>query len=406
LRYSNDTVAQPNVDASLKASIDKHESYIKADPHNAPLWVALGDLYHRAGRFEEAIASFERSLMEAPQASAAKSRIASVQISQHRFPEAEAMLRELLREEPQSAALAYNLGLAQFYQDKWREAQASFDRALSLGLKSRDSYAYLTRSLHHLGRTREAIESCEQWLAQSPDDQARAYLSLLEMDEGNMARAHELAQEVLARDPENLNASTVAGSYSVEQQDMDAAERFFNNVLRREPDSGRAWLGMGLVHLYQQKHAEAVAALEKAVQLMPAHAGTVVALGWARLAARDARGAERTFREAVAVDRNFAEAHGGLASALALQGRVDEARQAVRHARGLDRANFGGRFAQAVLLVIHGKKERAQELLANVLQQAPAKGAQPLIEHLRVYGAKQLSKAPPPRSGAPDGGRR
>ena len=391
--------AQP-LDESLRQSIEKHEAFIRADPRNAPLWMALGDLYHRAGRFEEAVASFERSLLEAPQSPAAKSRIASVLISQHRFAEAEALLAGLLQAEPQSAALAYNLGLAQFYQDKWREAQRSFDRALSLGLKTPDGFAYLTRSLHHLGRTREAIASCEQWLARAPDDQTRSYLALLEMDDGNMARAHELAQEVLARDPENLHASTVAGSYSVEQQDMEGAERFFHNVLRRQRDNGRAWLGLGLVRLYQQKHAEAIEALEEAVRLMPDNSGTIVALGWAKLAGRDARAAERTFRQAVAVDRSFAEAHGGLASALAFQSRVDEARQAMRVAQGLDRANFGGRFAQSILLKIGGRDEIAKELLARLLQQAPAPDAKPLIEHLRVYGARQLSKTPPPRSGS------
>ena len=83
------------MDASLQASIEKHESYIRADPGNALLWVTLGDLYHRAGRFEEAVASFERSQIESPEAAAAKSRIASVRISQHRFAEAEAILDEL-----------------------------------------------------------------------------------------------------------------------------------------------------------------------------------------------------------------------------------------------------------------------------------------------------------------------
>src|SRR5262249_12411419 len=160
-----------------------------------------------AGRLEEALASFERSQIESADAPAAKSRIASIRISQHRFAEAESILRGLLETEPGSAALLYNLGLAQFYQDKWREAQGSFERALALGLKTRDNLAYLTRSLHHLGKMREAIGSCEQWLAQAPGDDARAYLALLEMDEGNMARAHELAQDVLVRDPENLHAS-------------------------------------------------------------------------------------------------------------------------------------------------------------------------------------------------------
>jgi len=387
---------------SLELSIAKHESYVKADPHNALLWLALGDLYHRAARFEEAVAAFERCLVESPRHSAARSRIASVRISQHRFSEAEAILLELVGEEPDQAPLLYNLGLAQFYQDKWREAQENFDRALSLGLKTRDNLAYLTRSLHRLGKMREAIESGSRWAAEAQDDASKAYLALLEMDDGNMPRARELAQEVLARDPENLHASAVAGAWSVERQDMEAAERFFNNVLRREPENPRAWLGMGLVQLYQQKHAEAIAALEKAVSLMPDNSGTIVTLGWARLAAKDARGAERTFRQAVAVDRNFAEAHGGLASTLALQARVDEAQQEVRVALRLDRAGFGASFARAVLLKIRGKEELAKELLAKVLQQAPAEGAQPLIEHLRIYGAKQLPKAPPSRSGASD----
>src|SRR5712671_1919122 len=106
---------------ALQQSIGKYESYIKADSSNPLLWVALGDLYHRAGRFEEAVASFERSEIESPRGSAAKSRIAAVRISQHRFAEAEAILRELLEAEPQDAALLYNLGLAQFYQDRWPE---------------------------------------------------------------------------------------------------------------------------------------------------------------------------------------------------------------------------------------------------------------------------------------------
>ena len=387
---------------SLELSIAQHESYVKADPHNALLWLALGDLYHRAARFEEAVAAFERCLVESPQHSAARSRIASVRISQHRFSEAEAILLELVGEEPDQAPLLYNLGLAQFYQDKWREAQENFDRALSLGLKTRDNLAYLTRSLHRLGKMREAIESGSRWAAEAQDDASKAYLALLEMDDGNMPRARELAQEVLARDPENLHASAVAGAYSIEQQDMEAAERFFDNVLRREPENPRAWLGVGLVQLYQQKHAEAIAALEKAVSLMPDNSGTIVTLGWARLAAKDARGAERTFRQAVAVDRNFAEAHGGLASTLALQVRVDEAQQEVRVAHRLDPASFGASFARAVLLKIRGKEELAKELLAKVLQQAPAEGAQPLIEQLRIYGAKQLPKTPPSRSGASD----
>src|ERR1044072_4410042 len=245
------------MESSLQTSIEKHESYIKADPHNALLWVAMGDLYHRAGRLEEALASFERSQLEAPESPAAKSRIASVRISQHRFAEAESILRELAGAQPDSAALLYNLGLTQFYQDKWREAQAGFAWGLARGV--------------HTGAE---IASRDRRRPQPPADHGRAYLALLEMDDGNLARAQELAQDVLARDPENLHASAVGGSNWVGKQDRGAAGRFFGRILERQPQNGRAWLGMGLVRLYQQKHADAITALDEAGRLMPDNSGT------------------------------------------------------------------------------------------------------------------------------------
>jgi tetratricopeptide (TPR) repeat protein len=388
--------------AELESAIKKYESYVQADPHNGLLWLTLGDSYHRASRFDEAIACFERCLLEDPQQAGARSRIALVRISQHQFTEAANILSALLEAEPENTSLLYNLGLALFYQDQWQEAKEQFSKALALGLKSTDTLAYLTRSLHHLGQTREAIEFCTQWLAEAQDDASKAHLSLLEMDDGNMPRARELAQQVLVSDPDNIEAGIVVGTSSVEQQEMEIAERFFSRILQRQPNNPRAWLGLGIIHLYQQKHSESIAALEKAVSLMPNNSGTIVALGWARLSARDTRGAEKTFRQSIDVDHNFAEAHGGLASALALQARVDEAHAAIRIAKRLDPANFGGHFASTIILKIHGKNELATKQLAHLLEQSPAPGAPSLIEHLRLYGAKQMQKSPPVRSGTPD----
>jgi tetratricopeptide (TPR) repeat protein len=384
--------------AELEGAIRKYESYVKTDPHNGHLWLTLGDFYHRASRLDDAIACYERCQLEDPQQLAARSRIALVRISQHRFAEAATLLSALLEAEPDNTSLLYNLGLALFYQDQWQEAKDLFSKALTHGLKSTDTLAYLTRCLHHLGETREAIEFCTQWLALAQDDSSKAALALLEMDDGNMPRARELAQQVLARDPDNVEASIVAGTSSVEQQEMENAERFFSRILQRQPDNPRAWLGIGIIHLYQQKHSAAIAALEKAVSLMPGNSGTIVALGWARLSARDIRGAEKTFRQALAVDHNFAESHGGLATTLALQARVDEAHAAIRIASRLDPANFGGHFASIIILKIRGRNELATKQLTRLLEQAPVPGTPSLIEHLRVFGTRQMQKSPPVRS--------
>ena len=391
--------------AELDGAIKKYESYVRADPHNGLLWLALGDSYHRVSRFDEAIASYERCLQEDPQQRGARSSIALVRISQHRFAEAASLFSALLLDEPDNTSLLYNLGLALFYQDQWQAAREQFSKTLSQGLKSTDVLAYLTRCLHHLGETREAIEFCTQWLALAQDDTSKATLSLLEMDDGNMPRARELAQQVLARDPDNVDASIVAGTSSVERQEMENAERFFRRILARQPDNPRAWLGIGIIHLYQQKHSEAITALEKAVHLMPRNAGTIVALGWARLSARDLRGAEKTFRQALDVDHNFAESHGGLATALALQARVEEAHAAIRLANRLDPANFGGHFASIIILKIRGRNELATQQLTKLLEQAPVPGTPSLMEHLRMFGTRQMQKSPPAGRHPPHGPR-
>lgn len=378
----------------LEQALERYQAYLKADPNNLLLWLHAGDLYHRAGRFDQATDCYQRCLHLAPGEIAARSRLASVMISQHRFPEAERALKELIDGGEADPALSYNLGLALFYQNHWQQACDHLNAALAKGLKTASVYIYLTRALHHLGRMEAALEACGRWVELANDADSKGYLALLEMDQGNGARALALAQEVLKEHPDQINAGLVAANAAVEQQEMPEGRRQFLAIIEKEPNHGRAWLGLGLIYLYERGYSQAIEALEKASRLMPDNPGTIVALAWARLAAKDAAGAEATFHHAIRADRNFAESHGGLASALALQGKVDRAKEAIKIAQRLDPACFGAAFANTILLKIAGKDARAKELLAKLLQQAPAPDAPALIEHLLTY-AKKNPLTPP-----------
>lgn len=379
----------------LEQALGRYEGYLKADPDNPLLWLHAGDLYHRAGRFDRAIDCYERCLRLAPQQSAARSRLALVMISQHRFAEAEQVLKQLIDTGEADPALSYNLGLALFYQERWQEACDWFTTALDKGLNTASVHAYLTRALHHLGRMDAALEACALWTAAANDADSKGYLALLEMDQGNAARAQALAQEVLKENPDQINAGLVAANAAVEQQDMGYARQQFFAIIRKEPAHGRAWLGLGLIYLYEREYPQAIDALEKASRLMPDNAGTIVALAWTRLAAKDAAGAEATFRHAIRADRNFAESHGGLASVFALQSKIDLAKEEIKIAQRLDPSCFGAAFANSILLKISGKDEHAKELLAKLLQQAPVSGAPALIDHLLAY-AKNRPPGPRP----------
>jgi tetratricopeptide (TPR) repeat protein len=378
--------------AEVEESIRRYEGFAKLDPENPSILMNLGDLYHRAGRLEDALTCYRRCVGSTQHAAAARSRIASVEITAHRFDAAERQLQPLVEAEGDNTALLYNLALSQAHQEKWADAQSNLSRAIALGLDTTDAYRYLAQVLHHLGRMPEAIEACNKWLERARDTASEGYLALLEMDEDNMARAQALAREVLAKDPDDANAAVVVGTWSLEQQEMEQAEPLFDRLTQRQPENPRGWLGLGLVRMYQGKHADSIPALTRATELMPENPGTIVALGWAHLASRDAPAAQRVFERAVEVSRSFGEAYGGLASALVMQGRLDEAEAKIELALRLDRNGFGAQFARSVLLQVRGNKDAAAKLMARILEQRPRPDAKSLLEYLQVYGAKQLKQ--------------
>ncbi len=372
----------------IHSAITRYESYVRADAQNPLLWLNLGELYHRVSRHDEAIACFERCLNDHPQFSGARGHLARVFISQHRFTDAEKVLEGILASGDQDPNLLYNLGLSVYYQRRWPEAEVYFLRAQQAGVTTPDCYAYLARCRHYAGDLQQAVKLCQQWIDTARDAQSLGYMALLQMDQGDMENAHRIARQVLAESPDNTHASIVAGTASIEAQEIESACSHFEQVLAREPDNARAWLGVGLARLYQQRHKEAVVALDKAAQLIPDSVGIAVTLGWAQLSSRDANTAERTFRRAVDIDRNFAEAHGGLAAALALQARVDEAQQAIRRAQRLDARGFGAAFARTVVLKLQGQHQAATDLLAGVLQQSPKPDGKTLLQQLELFTRK------------------
>ncbi len=375
----------------LEIAVNRYESYIKADPDNHLLWLELGDLYHRLSRFEDALASFEKTLALLPGLPAARSRVALVHISQHRFEQAEGELRQLVNEGHTEPELFHNLGLALYYQERWEDAKEYFTAADSSGLKAPSNFAYLARCLHHAGDMKQAIAVCQQWTASTDDPASLGYLSLLYFENEDRAEASEFAARALQNDPSNIDAAIVVGTLAMEQQDVATARVHFSSVLEKEPQSGRAWLGLGMAHLYNQEHTQGIKALEEAQKRMPKHSGTIVALGWAKLSQQDAKGAEQSFRESVKVDSTFAEAHGGLAAALLFQNRREAAKEEMKTSFRLDKNNFGGLYTKSILLKLEGSGELATRLVAGALEQTPPGGNKPLVEYVRTFAQQKNS---------------
>lgn len=103
------------------------------------------------------------------------------------------------------------------------------------------------------------------------------------------------------------------------------------------------------------------------MKLMPSYVGGWHMLAWSQMLRKDLSAAERSFNQALALDRNFAETHGGLAAIDAMKGDTDSARQRLSIARRLDPHCMSAQFAAALLEDPTLKGAGAQRIMQEAL---------------------------------------
>jgi tetratricopeptide (TPR) repeat protein len=367
----------------IQEQIEQLKSFAAADPDNALIWISLGDLYYRAGQLGEAQRAFERAAKAEPGNTVAQGRLARLKIAAHDFAGAEALLRELIAAGENDPAFRYNLGIALLHLHRYEEALGEIND-IAGNVDAADLDLYRAQAHHQLGDNEASVRFARSWAKSNPGPGAEGYLSLLEFDAGQTDQARPRAQAVLEAEPENPDASVVIGTWRMEQQDIDEAEELFSNVTRLEPENMRGWLGSGLAALYRRDFPKAIELLERAQGCQPDNVGAVTTLGWAHLLHDDTECAEAVFREAIDIDRNFGEAHGGLAIVLTTLGRDGEAQDEIRRARGLDPVGFGYRIAESLMLRSSGEEEAANRKMRALLEESVVPGGPSLLESLQI----------------------
>ena len=379
----------------LAQKIDRYQRYLEADPRNATLWVAYGDVLHHAGLLDRAETAYRSCLALEPDSAVAASRLASVEISRQNFAGAEQILQQLIDGGEHDSAVLLNLALALYYQRRFAEALSRLEplTAAEGSIGAQAAY-YLISCLHNLLREDEAIERGQVLLARFPGPRLRGYLSLVLLDAQRATEAYELARQALREDPENTDASAVLATHALEEQRIADADRLLRLVATREPTNVRAWQGMALGALHRGDHEAALGHLKQAIATDPANLASYITLGWVHMTRHDYAAADRAFRDGIAIDRTEAELHGGLACALVFQREFDAAKREISVALKLNPHSFGALFARSILLQLGGKPELATKLVSQILQRSMRPDAPTPLDSLLDYW-KQRSRSGP-----------
>jgi tetratricopeptide (TPR) repeat protein len=183
------------------------------------------------------------------------------------------------------------------------------------------------------------------------------------MDDDN----YELARYYALQAKGGTEALTSQGLISLNDDAPETAIALFDRALSENPGAARAWLGKGLSLLAIGDAEAAVSCLDKGATIFEDHLGSWIALGWTHFIRQDIVAARHSFEQAMMLDDNFAETHGGLAVLDIMDGNIDSARRRTDVALRLDKQCFGGILARTFLLEIDGKPELASKIREHAM---------------------------------------
>lgn len=270
----------------------------------------------------------------------------------------------LLAEHPDDPGLRFNLAWALALTKDYAGAGALLDDRLTAALPQ--AALLDVQLLHDAGAFEQGAERARVHIANHPDyPPLLAAVSVLALD----VEDQELARHCAVMGGAHPDALTTLGTLTLGDMDHAGAQGLFERALATDPESPRAWIGLGLARLAAGDGAAAGPMLDKGAGLFGDHLGSWIAAGWAYLLAGDYERARERFEHARQIDPAFAESHGSLAVMDILAGDGEGAGRRVEIASRLDRESFSTAFAQALLLSAAGDTKKAERIVALALKQ-------------------------------------
>jgi tetratricopeptide (TPR) repeat protein len=333
------------------AALDQFKAIVEADPHDAPSYLRMAELYRRTGNFDNALEALKKAESEVQDSLEVPYNIAVVYQAQGKYDEAVQTLQSLLKK-TEKADGKYTAGeknnravfierLGSVYRDQnktalavetfrqmldlgddsanrayqqiidtyrdardWKSATAAAQEAVNRLPKDRGLKMVLAGQLADMGQPDAAIEQTKSLLKGGPEDRevyialAQIYSRLKRWPEAEQAIGK--AQELSTKPDEKEYVNFIAASMYERQKKYDQAEDTFKKVIANDPNNAVAlnYLGYMLADRGLRLE-EALGYIKKAVQLDPQNGAYLDSLGWAYFKMGNYDLAEENLRKAV-----------------------------------------------------------------------------------------------------------
>lgn len=364
---------ESRIDATL-ANAERLYGYFLQDPENGPLYLRALDAQLTAGH----MIRVEEMLKQAPASQIHLTEFRHLkglcEIALNHLDQAKGTFAEIIIEQPLLMAPRINYAHVLALLGQYEIAAAEM-AMLEVGDLPREGMQLRLRVHYHLGNLDAVVEEAKFWLTKvDPQDiQVAGLLSSALLDNGNEADAAQWAKYALERGS-NVDAYAALGMLLLGAGNLDEAQSHFREALRLDKRSGRSWLGLGFVHLLEGNEEAGEQALNQASILFPGYIGTWHILGWRALSKGQVNAAQNYFQKAFALNRSFADTHGGLAAVAVALGDLALARHHIDAGLRLDSKSFAVEYARSLVVAAEGNSQAGADIVQRLLSQTLPNG--------------------------------
>jgi tetratricopeptide (TPR) repeat protein len=251
------------LDSDPAAAADKAREVLAADSSNPAGFRLLGAALRRLGDAEQAneaeLAAIAASVNDPDLIRARDAMVAGD------LPAAEPILRQILAQRPNDVVAMRMLGEIAALNGFVRDAEALYRRALQLAPGFEFARLHLAMALHDQNRAGEALAELDKMTGELVEhEETKALRASASARVGEYAQAIELYRELVALNPNNLEAwSSLAFLYKTIGQPDQVVEAC-RSALAASPNYGEAWWMLADLKTYKFSDAD-VAALEEAI---------------------------------------------------------------------------------------------------------------------------------------------
>lgn len=188
---------------------------------------------------------------------------------------------------------------------------------------------------------------------------------------GRFAQAEEIYNQVLQTDPDHPDALHYLGAIASAQGKYEDAAKLIDHAIRIKPSRSMHY-NLGNAFRELKRLDEAAGSYRRALVLDPDYAEAHTNLGSVLLAQGKSDEAAESYRHALAIKPGLVEAHSNLGNALKAQGKLEEAIESYHRAIDLDPRYADAYFNLGNVLQVQGSPEAAIEPYRKAITLKPS----------------------------------